>query len=105
MGLFAAPVLAAWRAGNTDGYDDLTLLRRAAVPIAAYLLLTPTLHPWYVLLLLPFLLIYMMIIVNDRRIMGRYVNRRGANALGWTTIVVVIALTAALLVMTLLGIG
>jgi Mn2+/Fe2+ NRAMP family transporter len=56
-------------------------------------------------ILLPFLLIYMMIIVNDRRIMGRYVNRRGANALGWTTIVVVIALTAALLVMTLLGIG
>ena len=56
-------------------------------------------------ILLPFLLIYMMIIVNDRRIMGRYVNRRGANALGWATIVVVIALTAALLVMTLLGIG
>jgi len=56
-------------------------------------------------ILLPFLLIYMMIIVNDRRIMGRYVNRRGANALGWATIVVVIALTAALLVMTLLGVG
>ena len=56
-------------------------------------------------ILLPFLLIYMMIIVNDRRIMGRYVNRRGANALGWATIVVVIALTVALMSMTLLGIG
>ena len=56
-------------------------------------------------ILLPFLLIYMMIIVNDRRIMGRHVNGRGGNFLGWTTIVVVIALTVALMSMTLLGIG
>ncbi len=55
--------------------------------------------------LLPFLLIYMMVIVNDRRIMGRHVNGRFANALGWGTIVVTIALTAALLVLTVLGIG
>jgi Mn2+/Fe2+ NRAMP family transporter len=54
--------------------------------------------------LLPFLLIYMMKIVNDRRIMGRYVNGRVYNALGWATIVVVIGLTVALLVMQLLGV-
>jgi len=35
--------------------EDLALLRRMAVPLAAYLLLAPTLHPWYVMLLLPFL--------------------------------------------------
>lgn len=53
--------------------------------------------------LLPFLLIFMMIIVNDRRIMGRYVNGKVYNALGWTTVVVVITLTVALLVMQALG--
>ena len=47
--------------------------------------------------LLPFLLIFMMIIVNDRRIMGRYTNGRIYNVLGWATVVVVIALTVALL--------
>jgi Mn2+/Fe2+ NRAMP family transporter len=47
--------------------------------------------------LLPFLLIFMMIIVNDSRIMGRYINGRAYNAIGWTTVVVVIGLTVALL--------
>jgi len=54
--------------------------------------------------LLPFLLIYMMKIVNDRRIMGRYVNGRVYNVLGWTTVVVVIGLTVTLLVMQALGV-
>ena len=53
--------------------------------------------------LLPFLLIYMMIIVNDRRIMGRCVNGRVYNVLGWTTVAVVIGLTVALLAMQALG--
>ncbi len=47
--------------------------------------------------LLPFLLIFMMIIVNDSRIMGRYINGRAYNAIGWTTVIVVIGLTVALL--------
>lgn len=55
--------------------------------------------------LLPFLLIFMMVIVNDRRVMGRHVNSRLNNVLSWTTIVVVISLTAVLLGMTALGIG
>jgi len=55
--------------------------------------------------LLPFLLIFQMGIVNDRRIMGRYVNGRTFNVLAWTTIVVVIGLTVALLAMTILGVN
>ena len=47
--------------------------------------------------LLPFLLIFMMIIVNDARIMGRYTNGRAYNVIGWTTVTVVIGLTVALL--------
>ena len=48
---------------------------------------------------------FMMIIVNDRSIMGRHTNSRLNNALAWGTIVIVIALTAVLMVMTALGIG
>jgi Mn2+/Fe2+ NRAMP family transporter len=55
--------------------------------------------------LLPFLLIFMMIIVNDRRIMGRFVNGAVYNVLGWTTVATVIGLTVALLVMQTLGIA
>ncbi len=55
--------------------------------------------------LLPFLLVFMMGIVNDRRIMGRFVNGRVYNLVSWATILVVIGLTAALLVMGTLGIG
>ena len=55
--------------------------------------------------LLPFLLIFMMSIVNDRRIMGRYVNGRVYNVIGWTTVVVVIGLTVALLGMQALGVA
>ena len=54
--------------------------------------------------LLPFLLIFMMIIINDRRIMGRHVNGRVYNVLGWTTVVVVIGLTVTLLGMQALGV-
>jgi len=49
-------------------------------------------------MLLPFLLIFMMVIVNDRGIMGRYVNTRVNNVFAWSTIVVVISLTVLLLV-------
>lgn len=55
--------------------------------------------------LLPFLLIFMMVIINDRRIMGRHVNGRVYNAIGWTTVVVVIALTVVLLGMQVLGVA
>ncbi len=47
--------------------------------------------------LLPFLLIFMIRIINDRRIMGRYVNGKATNLLAWTTVTVVIALTIVLL--------
>jgi hypothetical protein len=35
--------------------DDLTLLRRALIPLVAYLILTTTVHPWYVTLIVPLL--------------------------------------------------
>ena len=49
--------------------------------------------------LLPFLMVFMILIINDRRIMGRYVNSRGFNIIAWVTVAVVISLTIALLVL------
>ena len=55
--------------------------------------------------MLPFLLIFMMIIINDKRIMGEYTNGRVYNVIAWITIGSAIALTGALLVLTALGVG
>jgi Mn2+/Fe2+ NRAMP family transporter len=55
--------------------------------------------------LLPVLLLFLVRLVNNRRLMGEHVNGRAANALTWLVIAVVLALTAALLVMQALGIG
>lgn len=55
--------------------------------------------------LLPFLLIFMMVIINDRRIMGDHVNGRIFNGAAWITIAAAIALTATLLVLTVLGVA
>ena len=47
--------------------------------------------------LLPFLMLFMIRIINDRRIMGRYVNGRLFNGIAWVTVIVVIGLTVTLL--------
>jgi Mn2+/Fe2+ NRAMP family transporter len=47
-------------------------------------------------MLLPVVLICMMLIVNNKEIMGEYVNNKIKNAIGWITIVVLIILTAIL---------
>jgi hypothetical protein len=46
-------IAVGWQSWRCD--DDLTLLRLAMVPLAAYLLLTTTVHPWYVTLVIPLL--------------------------------------------------
>lgn len=53
--------------------------------------------------LLPVVLIFMVQILSDKRIMGKYVNRRLLTVLLWILIVVVLALTVGYLVMTALG--
>jgi Mn2+/Fe2+ NRAMP family transporter len=48
--------------------------------------------------LLPFVLIFMLLIINDRELMGPHVNSRAFNAVAWLTVTVMIALTLALFV-------
>lgn len=54
-------------------------------------------------ILLPVVLISMMILVNKKKIMGAYVNGRTTNIIGWSAVVVLVGLSAALLLMPLLS--
>jgi Mn2+/Fe2+ NRAMP family transporter len=54
-------------------------------------------------LILPVVLIYMLVLLNDRRVMGRYVNGPVANAIGGSTVVLLVLLTALLLVSAIPG--
>jgi Mn2+/Fe2+ NRAMP family transporter len=56
-------------------------------------------------ILLPVLLVFLMIIINNRRIMGAFKNGKLANTLSVLTISVVIVLSGILLVMQILGVA
>lgn len=51
-------------------------------------------------LLLPFVLIYALLIVNDRKVMGEYTNPKSYNYISWATVVTIIVLTTFLIVTT-----
>jgi Mn2+/Fe2+ NRAMP family transporter len=52
--------------------------------------------------LLPVVLICMMLLVNNPRIMGAHVNKRLNNIIGWSAVVVLIALSALLIFLPLI---
>ncbi len=56
-------------------------------------------------ILLPVLLVFLVRIINNRRVMGEYKNGKLANVLSIFTIAVIVALSAVLLVMQILGLG
>ncbi len=47
-------------------------------------------------ILLPVILVFMLLLINNRKLMGEYVNSRGYNVLVWGTIIFLIILTALL---------
>jgi Mn2+/Fe2+ NRAMP family transporter len=53
---------------------------------------------------LPFVLIFMLLLINDKRLMGKYRNSGFFNIVAWATVVITIALTLALTVTTFLKI-
>jgi len=52
-------------------------------------------------ILLPFILIFMLILINDRDIMGKYTNGKVFNIVAWGTVIILIGLTLFLLYMTI----
>jgi Mn2+/Fe2+ NRAMP family transporter len=48
--------------------------------------------------LLPFVLIFMLILVNNKELMGSYINTRILNIISWITVVIMIVLTLLMVV-------
>jgi len=79
-GMLGLSVLAtglwAWRIDDPKGADreirNMGLLRLAVIPIGAYLLLSPILHPWYVTMIVPFLP-FLLPRKDEKPISGRFV--------------------------------
>ena len=52
---------------------------------------------------LPFVLIFMLLLINDNRLMGEYKNSRFFNIISWITVIITIGLTLALSVTMILS--
>ena len=56
-------------------------------------------------ILIPAVLVFVLLLVNNRRIMGRHVNGPWYNLVAWASTAVIIAFTALLLAASVLGLG
>jgi len=54
-------------------------------------------------ILLPFILVFMLLLVNQKKLMGRYTNSQVFNIIAWVTTIVMIVLTIALVVSQLMS--
>ena len=54
--------------------------------------------------MMPILLVFVILLVNNRRLMGRHVNKPGLNILSWITTVTVTVLVVVWLLNALFGI-
>lgn len=48
--------------------------------------------------MLPFVLIFMLLLINNKDLMGEYVNTKTFNRIAWTTVIVMVVLTLSLVV-------
>lgn len=130
VGLFAASVLAAtimplstayviceafgWESGVDKRFGDaraffgiytVVLVVGAAIVLVPGIDLLPLILASQNLqgLLLPIVLIFMVLLVNDRRLMGRHTNGRRINVLAWGAVGLVVVLDVVLLGSTVLG--
>jgi len=102
-----------WEAGVNKTFSEapqFMWIYTALIAISALLVLIPG-APLVTLMvlssvlngiLLPFVLLYAIALVNNRKIMGDFVNSRRHNVVSWATVIILIVLTAALLMMTFL---
>src|SRR5262245_29682477 len=81
-------------------------LYTALIVLGAGVLLVPKFPLFHVMvlsqvangILLPFVLVFVILLINDRELMGEQVNSRGYNIVSWITVSAMIALSIALLV-------
>lgn len=92
-----------------DEAPQFYVLYTAIISIAVAIILIPnapliTITLWSQIIngiLLPVVLIALIFLVNNREIMGKYVNKPITNIMGWLTIVVLIGLSLTLLILPL----
>jgi Mn2+/Fe2+ NRAMP family transporter len=53
--------------------------------------------------LLPFVLIFMLVLINKKELMGEYVNSKAFNVIAWLTVGIMIVLTLTLVVQTIIA--
>ncbi len=88
---------------------EFYVLYTAILIISAFIILLPNapliqISLWSQILngmLLPVVLICMILIVNNKKIMGKYVNKPLNNIIGWTATIILVALSLILIVMPL----
>jgi len=117
--LFAASILPlstalcvceglGFEAGVSYGFRDAPVfhgLYAGIIVLAAFVIALPNVPLLSILylsqvangILIPFVLLYMLVIINDRRIMGDYVNTRTFNYIAWATVVIMIGLSVTLI--------
>ena len=64
------------------------------VPLIPIMLLSQVVNG----MMLPFVLIFMLKLINNKELMGDYVNSKTFNIIAWTTVVIMIVLTVALII-------
>ena len=94
-----APIFYGLYIALIAGACVIVLLPRA--PLLSILFLSQVANG----VLLPFILVFMLLLVNNKRLMGTYVNSRIFNVIAWVSVVVMIVLTLALVVTQFAPIG
>jgi NRAMP (natural resistance-associated macrophage protein)-like metal ion transporter len=132
VGLLAASLLAAailpltaayaiceafgWEAGIDHTWSEAPMFNGIytfAIMVGGLVVLVPGLDLIRVMILsqtlngilLPFLLLYMIRLINDRSVMGKHVNGPVFNTIAWGVTLTAIGLTVLLIALTVLGIG
>ena len=67
------------------------------VPLIPIMLLSQVING----VMLPFVLIFMLYLINNKELMGEYVNSTTFNSIAWATVVIMIVLTLALVITTI----
>jgi len=105
-----------WERGTDHSWSEAPAFKTiltVIIIVACVIVLIPHINLMNVMLtaqlvngiLLPVLLVFLLRIINTRRLMGALANGRLANVLSYVTIAVIVILTAVLLVMQILGLG
>ncbi|MBU0605206.1 MAG: Nramp family divalent metal transporter [Candidatus Omnitrophica bacterium] len=103
-----------WENGVDKRFKDAPqfyFLFTALIIIGAGFIMFPNINLIMVMLLsqaansvfLPFVLVFMLLLINDKRLMGEHRNSRFFNIVSWATVVVTVSLTLGLTITMFLG--